>query len=183
MCQMFIVSLTIWCISSITFHLDAFFSAYISELLHKLIIWSRSFAAQALSRTDNKTYKIDYRLKTLSLSQNLVPDKTSAATLSFALGPHPTTRFTATEASVLVLKMILSSAQILPLSSKAQRSYLALHFLLLSSALTVSLLDSWLTLAALSLSYNLWDLLHPAISRGVSQYYANPPHQAQAPVA
>ena len=28
MCQMFIVSLTIWCISSITFHLDVFFSAY-----------------------------------------------------------------------------------------------------------------------------------------------------------
>ena len=100
----------------------------------KYIIWSRSFAAQPINS------KHFHFLKILSLAKLLRP-------LSLL---H-------TEASVLVLKMILSSAQILSHSSKAQRSNLALHFVLPSSTLTVSLLGAWLTIAPLSLSHNLWD--------------------------
>ena len=106
------------------------------------IIWSRSFATQALSRTDNKNDKIDYLLKSLSLSKILSPAKLLRPLTLLHSAPHPSTRFTATEASVLVLKMTLSSAQTLFLSSIS-----LCILLLLSSAFKVSLLCSRLTVS------------------------------------
>ena len=76
-----------------------------------------------MSRTDNKKDKIDYLLKSLSLSQILVPIKTSAASRSFVLGP-PTLHQIHSHRSLragVKKKIILSSAHILSLSSKAQR--------------------------------------------------------------
>ena len=58
--------------------------------------------------------------------ESLVPSKTSVASLSL-LHSAPSTRSTATEASVLVLKINLSSAQNLSLSSTAPEPHLAEH--------------------------------------------------------
>ena len=91
MCQMFIVSLTIWCISSITFHLDVFFSAYISELRTN-IFWSSTFAHTGLVKNWQQNYKqltISTQITfTFQKKESPVPGKTSAASRSFVLG-HP----------------------------------------------------------------------------------------------
>ena len=70
-------------------------------------ICSSTFATQALSRTDNKNRKTgQYLLKSLSLSQKKGKSRPqqNLRGLSLFCTQPPTTIFTATEASVLVLK-------------------------------------------------------------------------------
>ena len=104
------------------FHLDVFFSAYISELKinkHILVEYFRPHRpcqelTTKLQTTDN-IYSNHFHFPKKGKSR---PRQNFCGLSLFCTRP-PKTRFTATEASVLVLKIILSSAQILSLSSSS----------------------------------------------------------------